>query len=76
MKKNPDDRKDNVERIQKNIDMTIHNIEAAEDMISQTDNDNAKRNLEAKNERRKQALDGMREEIKDEANDRDKGYRE
>jgi small acid-soluble spore protein (thioredoxin-like protein) len=31
---NPDNREDNVERIQHNIDMTIHNMEAAEEMIS------------------------------------------
>ena len=76
MKPNLDDRKDNVERIQKNIDMTIHNIEAAEDMMAQTSNDETKKNLQSKNERRRQALDGMRREIKDEAEDREKGYRE
>ncbi len=71
----PDDRKNNVERIQKNIDMTIHNIEAAEDMIAQTSDLKAKHDLQAKNERRRQALDGMRKEIKDEATDRENGYR-
>lgn len=76
MKKNPDNRKDNVERIQKNIDMTIHNIEAAEDMMAQVDNSKMEKELQAKNERRRQALDGMRKEIKDEAEDREKGYRE
>ena len=35
-KPNPDDRSDNVEKIQKNIDRTILNIELAEDMISNT----------------------------------------
>ena len=71
----PDDRKNNVERIQKNIDMTIHNIEAADDMIAQTSDSKAKHDLQAKNERRRQALDGMRKEIKDEATDRENGYR-
>ena len=64
---NPDDRKDNVPRIQKNIDMTIHNIEAAEDMIAKTSDGKMKKTLSEKNERRRDALDGMRHEIRDEA---------
>jgi small acid-soluble spore protein (thioredoxin-like protein) len=63
----PDDRSNNVDRIKRNIDMTIHNIEAAEDMMSKTDNPSTKRDLSEKNERREQALDGMRSEIRDEA---------
>ena len=64
---NPDDRKDNVPRIQKNIDMTIHNIEAAEDMAAKTSDDKMKKTLSEKNDRRRNALDGMRHEIRDEA---------
>jgi small acid-soluble spore protein (thioredoxin-like protein) len=63
----PDDRSNNVDRIKRNIDMTLHNIEAAEDMMSKTDNPTTKRELSEKNERREQALDGMRAEIRDEA---------
>ena len=74
MKPNPDDRRDNVERIQKNIDMTIHNIEAAEEMIEKTDNPKTKEDLRAKNERRENALEGFRNEIKEEADAR-KGCR-
>jgi len=66
-KPKPDDRRDNVEKIQRNIDMTIHNIEAAEEMIVKTDDPKTKEDLTAKNERREQALEGMRREIKDEA---------
>lgn len=73
-KPKPDDRKDNVDRIQRNIDMTIHNIEAAEEMIAETDDEKSKRDLKAKNERRRQALDGMRQEVKDEAQDKKNGY--
>jgi small acid-soluble spore protein (thioredoxin-like protein) len=69
---NPDNREDNVERIQHNIDMTIHNMEAAEEMISKTPDKNMKETLTGKNERRRQALDGMRSEIKDEAKAREK----
>ena len=71
-KPNPDNRKDNVERIQKNINMTIHNMEAAEEMIAKTPDAKMKKTLEEKNERRRQALDGMRSEIRDEARARKK----
>lgn len=75
MKSKPDNRKNNVERIQKNITMTIHNMELADEVIEKTSDGNLKENLEAKNERRRDALEGMRHEIKDEADARDgKGY--
>lgn len=70
MKHKPDDRSDNVENIQFNIDQTFKNYHKAEEMIEATDDDKTKANLEAKNERRLEALDGMREEIKDEARNR------
>jgi len=66
MRPNPDDRRDNAEKIQKNIDRTIHNIELAEEMIAETGDNKTKLDLKAKNERREQALDGMHREIKDE----------
>lgn len=69
-KANPDDRRDNVKKIQDHIDNTIQNIEFAEDMMQATDNEKTKRELKAKNERREEALNGMREEIRDEAKDR------
>ncbi len=72
---NPDNREDNVERIQENIDMTIRKIELADEMIEKTDNPQTKEELRAKNERREQALDGLRKEIKDEADAREKNYR-
>ncbi len=72
MKPNPDDRKDNVERIQQNIDMTIRNMELADEMIEKTDDPQVQRDLQAKNERRREALKGMRSEIKDEAENRNK----
>jgi small acid-soluble spore protein (thioredoxin-like protein) len=73
---NPDNRRDNVERIQYNINKTMHNTELADDMIAKTDDDRMKKTLEEKNERRKAALNGMRKEIKDEAIDRQNGYKE
>jgi small acid-soluble spore protein (thioredoxin-like protein) len=74
MKHNPDDRSDNVERIQFNIDNTIRNIDMAEDIIAKTDDPKTKIALKEKNERREEALDRMRVEIRDEALDRERGY--
>lgn len=67
MKNKPDDRRDNVDRIQFNIDKTIQNTELAEEMIAKTDDEKMKKTLEEKNERRRDALESMRSEIKDEA---------
>lgn len=67
MKHNPDDRRDNVDHIQKNIDATIKNTRLANDMIEKTSDPNTKEALKDKNVRRSHALDDMRREIKDEA---------
>jgi len=72
MKHNPDDRSNNVERIQKNITNTIHNYELAEEVIAKTDDPKTKKTLMEKNDRRMDALQGMRKEIRDEAIDRRK----
>ncbi|WP_315115302.1 small acid-soluble spore protein Tlp [uncultured Clostridium sp.] len=74
MKNKPDDRRDNVEKIQYNIDKTIQNYNLAEEMIEKTDDEKTKNSLEEKNERRLDALSGMRAEIKDEAVDKQRGY--
>lgn len=63
----PDDRRDNVKKIQKHIDNTVKNMEMAEDMMRLTDDEQTYDELKAKNERRAKALDAMRSEIKDEA---------
>ncbi len=70
-KPKPDDRSDNVDRIQFNINHTIRNMEAAEDMLSKVDDPTQRRELEEKNERRRDALQGMREEIRDEAQEQE-----
>lgn len=75
MKPNPDDRRDNVERIQHNIDTTIRNMEAADETIAKTDNPKTREEIRAKNERREEALEGFRKEIKDEADARKMEYR-
>ncbi len=67
MASKPDDRRDNAKKIKYNIDRTIHNMEAAEETIEATSNETTKQQLIDKNARRKQALNAMRQEIKDEA---------
>lgn len=74
MKSKPDDRRDNVDRIQYNIDKTIQNCELADEMIAKTDDEKTKNMLKEKNERREGALNAMRREIKDEAADKQEGY--
>jgi len=70
MKAKPDDRRDNVAKIQQNINNTLYNMQAARDMMAKTDNPKTKAELEAKNKRREIALEGMRNEIRDEAKKR------
>ena len=70
----PDDRRDNVKNIQSNINHTIQNMELAEEMMSKTSDPHHKQELEEKNERREAALTSMREEIRDEALDKQKGH--
>lgn len=75
MKNKPDDRRDNVDRIQYNIDRTILNCELADEMIAKTDDPKMKQTLEEKNERRMESLQAMRVEIRDEALDKENGYK-
>ena len=70
MKNNPDDRSNNVERIQKNINHTIENIRLADEMIEKTSDEKTRRDLARKNEWREESLEGLREEIRDEAEHR------
>ncbi len=75
MKSKPDNRSDNVDRLQHNISNTIKNCELADEMIEKTDDEKTKKDLIAKNERREESLNAMREEIKDEAIDKKNGYK-
>ena len=74
-KPKPDDRTDNVDKIQFNIDNTIENYRRAQEVIDGTENEQMKEDLIAKNERRLESLEGMKDEIKDEAIDKKKGYK-
>lgn len=74
-KPKPDDRRDNVDKIQCNIDHNIQNIRLAEDMIEETDDEKMKQTLEEKNDRRRASLESLKSEIKDEAIDKQNGYK-
>jgi len=74
-KHKPDDRSDNVERIQETIDNTVKNMRKAEDMMAlMEDGSKSKKDLKEKNERRAMSLEAMRREIREEALDRERGY--
>jgi len=75
MRTKPDDRRDNVDRIQHTIDNTIENFRLAEEAIEESDDENYKEVSEQKNHRREESLDSLKTEIKDEAIDKRKGYR-
>lgn len=68
----PDDRSNNVDRIQFNINHTIRNMEAADELIGKSNDRKMKSDLEQKNDKRREALEGMRKEIRDEATDNNK----
>lgn len=74
-KPKPDDRRDNVEKIQYNIDKVIENTELAEEMIATTHDEKMKQTLRDKNKRREETLENLRSEIRDEAIDRENGYK-
>lgn len=69
----PDDRSDNVEKLQTMVQNTIENIEAAHETM-QFASPEERAQIEAKNKRREESIAGMREEIKDEAAARENGY--
>ena len=73
-KPKPDDRTDNVEKIKFNIDNTIINYRKTEDAIKLAEDDKQRQELEEKNQRRDEALKGMRKEIRQEAVDRNNNY--
>ena len=74
MRHKPDDRRDNVDKLQNNINNTLENIRLAEKTMAETDNGEMKHDIRAKNKRREDALRNMRHEIKDEAEDKNRDY--
>ncbi|MYL33274.1 small acid-soluble spore protein Tlp [Pontibacillus yanchengensis] len=71
---NPDDRSDNVEKLQEKVQNTIENIEEAHDTL-QFASEEEKQKIEAKNKRREESINSMRNEIKDEARQRQQNER-
>lgn len=65
-KPKPDDRSDNVEKIQEMIQDTYENIAESEDHLRWASGED-KENIKKKNERRRESIEGFREEIKDES---------
>lgn len=61
----PDDRSDNVEKLQNMVHDTIENIEESHDTLRYSSGE-AREQIKEKNERRREAIKGMREEIRDE----------
>ncbi|MBO2537115.1 MULTISPECIES: small acid-soluble spore protein Tlp [Rummeliibacillus] len=70
----PDDRSNNVERLQQMVENTRENIEEAEISKEFADPEQAQQ-IKEKNKRRKQSIDALIEEVKDETAARKKGYR-
>lgn len=64
-KPKPDDRSDNVEKLQSMVQDTIQNLEESHDTMKYA-SETGKEQIQDKNKRRKEAIRGMREEIKDE----------
>lgn len=63
----PDDRSDNVDRLQEQVVNTIENLEEAHETLRNPDLPPEQREqILAKNRRREEAIAGKREEIKDE----------
>lgn len=68
-KPNPDDRSDNVEKLQEMVQNTLENREEAEASLDGQTSARDREGIEAKNARREEAIEFMREEIKDESRD-------
>ncbi len=68
MKANPDDRRDNAAKLQQMVQDTIENKRDAEASLEFTDSAEQKKQIEAKNHRREESIEAMRNEIKDESN--------
>ncbi|CAM3522060.1 small acid-soluble spore protein Tlp [Marinicrinis lubricantis] len=68
----PDNRADNVERLQSIVDHTVQNLEESKDYV-QAHKDHMSQeqlqDIQAKNARREQSLEGLRGELRDEATD-------
>ncbi|WP_338754205.1 small acid-soluble spore protein Tlp [Bacillus sp. FJAT-52991] len=69
----PDDRADNVEKLQDMIENTEGNIQKASETMMNVEGEEREA-IEAKNQRRENSIAALREEMQDEANARQQGY--
>jgi len=66
----PDDRRDNVKKLQQMTQNTIDNLHEAKDTLNNPDiSDQQREAIKAKNKRREETIDNFRSEIKDEYHD-------
>ncbi|WP_311081490.1 small acid-soluble spore protein Tlp [Paenibacillus polymyxa] len=66
----PDNRADNVEHLQQNIQNTLQNLHEAEGYLNEFSSEisnEERKQIEEKNNRRKESIRSFREEVKDEA---------
>lgn len=71
-KPKPDNRSDNPEKLKEMIDNTLENLHDAEDYLKAHEeqmSEETKQQIREKNKRREQAIEGFREELKDEVDD-------
>jgi small acid-soluble spore protein (thioredoxin-like protein) len=73
-KSNPDDRSDNVEKLQDMVQNTIENIEKAQETAEFASGEERER-IQAKNHRREESIEAFRAEISDEASARENGFK-
>ncbi|WP_174733414.1 small acid-soluble spore protein Tlp [Mesobacillus harenae] len=64
-KPNPDNRSDNIEKLQSMVQHTIENMEEAEAAMAFSNEDEQAR-IKEKNERRRDSIESFRNEIRDE----------
>ncbi|MRX70715.1 small acid-soluble spore protein Tlp [Bacillus lacus] len=69
----PDDRSDNVEKLQDMVQNTIENIEESHETL-QFASAEEREQIQSKNRRREESIQSMRNEIRDEAAARENGY--
>ncbi len=68
----PDDRSDNVDKLQESVQNTIQNLHEAEEYLTEHAEEISETErsvIEGKNKRRAKSIAGQREEIQDEASD-------
>ncbi|OZM58661.1 small acid-soluble spore protein Tlp [Lottiidibacillus patelloidae] len=73
-KHNPDNRKNNVERLHDMIENTQAKMEEAERIMEYSSSEEEKMRLREKNEHRQQSITAMQQEMADEAQARENGY--